>query len=235
MQRKDFSRSIRNAATLSLFSLMLSACLVEKDKSGFLEVTDPEVAGGTAVTTAGSTNSAPSIGGKPLSEINANNRYSFTPTVSDEDNDPLTFSISGKPAWASFDQQTGELSGTPKEADIGVYNSISISVSDDSSASDSLAAFSITVQAISLGSVTLNWMPPTQNEDGTPLVDLSGYGIYWGKDPNNYPQSVKIDNPGLSSYVVDNLSPGTYYFAATSFNSAGIESDYSSPAQMMVN
>jgi len=31
------------------------------------------------------------------------------------------------------------------------------------------------VNAISLGSVTLNWTPPTENEDGSPLMDLAGY------------------------------------------------------------
>ncbi len=40
--------------------------------------------------------------------------------------------------------------------------------------------FSVSVEAISLGSATLNWQPQTQNEDGTALVDLAGYHIYWG-------------------------------------------------------
>lgn len=75
------------------------------------------------------------------------------------------------------------------------------------------------------GSVTLNWQPPTQNADGSPLLDLAGYNIYVGTDSNNYDyREIRLDNPGLTAYVVDNLQPGTYFFAATAFNSSGVES-----------
>ena len=107
-------------------------------------------------------------------------------------------------------------------------------MSSDGSLSASLATFSITVEAVSLGSVTLNWTPPTQNEDGTALTNLSGYRIYWGTTPGNYPNSVTIDNPGLSSYVVENLIPGTYVFVATSINASGMESVHSNSATKVV-
>jgi hypothetical protein len=179
-------------------------------------------------------NAAPSISGTPPAQVNVNNNYSFTPTASDANGDSLSFSALGLPAWASFDNATGRLSGTPTAADVGVYTGIRITVSDGS-ATSSLATFSITVNSVSLGAVTLDWMPPTQNEDGSALVDLAGYKIYWGSSPGNYPNSVTINNPGLSSYVVDNLVPGTYEFVATSFNAAGVESSYSNPATKVVN
>ena len=62
------------------------------------------------------------------------------------------------------------------------------------------------------------------------LMDLAGYKLYWGTMPGVYTDSVTIDNPGLSSYVVDNLVPGTYEFVATAFNTSGVESTYSNPA-----
>jgi hypothetical protein len=78
------------------------------------------------------------------------------------------------------------------------------------------------------GSVTLTWQPPTNNADGTPLMDLSGYNIYVGTDSNSYDlREIRVDNPGLSTFVVENLEPGTYYFAATAFNSSGVESYFS--------
>jgi hypothetical protein len=78
------------------------------------------------------------------------------------------------------------------------------------------------------GSVTLAWQPPTQNADGSPLLDLAGYNIYVGTGSSNYDiREIRLDNPGLTAFVVENLEPGTYYFAATAFNSAGIESHYS--------
>lgn len=86
------------------------------------------------------------------------------------------------------------------------------------------------------GSVTLSWQPPTENADGSPLMDLSGYTIYVGTSANTYNyREVLLDNPGLTSYVVENLEPGTYYFAATAFNSSGIESSFSGEIVRTVN
>ena len=86
------------------------------------------------------------------------------------------------------------------------------------------------------GSVMLTWQPPTENADGSPLWDLSGYNIYVGTSPNAYEyREIRLDNPGLTAYVVENLSPGTYYFAATAFNSSGIESSFSGEVVRIVN
>ena len=84
------------------------------------------------------------------------------------------------------------------------------------------------------GSVTLNWTRPTQNEDGTTLTDLDGYKIHWGTTSGSYPNSVTINDETATSFVVDNLSPGTYEFVATSFNTSGVESRYSAPATKVV-
>ena len=79
-----------------------------------------------------------------------------------------------------------------------------------------------------IGSVTLSWQPPTENADGSPLTDLSGYNIYVGTTSNTYDyMEIRLDNPGLTSYVVENLEPDTYYIVATAFNSMGLESHYS--------
>ena len=82
--------------------------------------------------------------------------------------------------------------------------------------------------------MTLTWTAPTQNEDGSELIDLDGYRLYWGTAPGNYPNSITIDNESVTTYVVDNLSPGTYEFVATSHNSSGVESRYSAPATKVV-
>lgn len=83
-------------------------------------------------------------------------------------------------------------------------------------------------------SVTLNWAAPTQNEDGTSLTDLAGYKIYWGTASGSYPNSVTINDANATSYVVNNLTSGTYEFVATSFNTSGVESSYSAPATKVV-
>jgi hypothetical protein len=181
------------------------------------------------VETSVTPNSAPVISGNPASEVTVGSAYSFVPTASDADGDALTFSITNQPGWADFDTATGHLSGTPGEADVNVYNDIRITVSDGTDTSS--LQFSITVNTIVLGSATLSWTPPTEYEDGSNLGDdLAGFKIYWGTVSGNYPNSVTINNASVSTYTVDNLAPGTYEFVATSFNAAGVESVFSSPA-----
>ena len=86
------------------------------------------------------------------------------------------------------------------------------------------------------GSATLVWQPPTAYTDGSPLTDLAGYTIYVGTSSGNYEyREIRLDNPGLTAYVVENLEPGTYYLAATAFNSSGIESAYSGEIVRIVN
>jgi hypothetical protein len=172
-------------------------------------------------------NTAPTISGHPVASVNAGANYSFTPTASDAERNSLSFSIQGKPAWATFNTASGALSGTPRAADVGTYAKILISVSDGK-ASASLPAFTVSVNQISAGNATLDWTPPTQNTDGTVLTDLAGYHVHYGMSPDQMTQSVSVSNPGLTSYVVDGLSPGTWYFAVTSYSAAGKESSLSS-------
>jgi Fibronectin type III domain len=87
----------------------------------------------------------------------------------------------------------------------------------------------------SIGAVTLSWTPPTENTDGTPLTNLSGYDIHYGTSSHDYTQTVTVSNPGIATYVVDNLSPGKYYFSVTAVNSQGSESPLSSEVSMTVD
>ena len=79
------------------------------------------------------------------------------------------------------------------------------------------------------------WTSPTQNEDGSALTDLAGFKIYYGKSSGNYSNTIRIDGSGITTYVVENLSPGAYYFAATAFSESGIESRYSGEAVKILN
>jgi hypothetical protein len=74
------------------------------------------------------------------------------------------------------------------------------------------------------GSVTLDWTPPTQNNDGTTLSNLAGYTVYYGTSPSHLTQSVKLTNPGLTAYTVGSLAAGTWYFSVSSYSSSGLES-----------
>ena len=78
------------------------------------------------------------------------------------------------------------------------------------------------------GVATLDWMPPTENSDGTALTNLAGYTVYYGTSPDSLTQSVKVSNPGLTAYTVTNLPSGTWYFAVTSYSASGVESNRTS-------
>lgn len=113
--------------------------------------------------------------------------------------------------------------------DIGIYDNITITVSDGL-ASASLAGFAVEVVATGSGSVTLTWMAPTENEDDTPLTDLAGYVIYYGVESGTYTEEIPVDNPTVTRFVVEGLTPNTYYFVATAKNSQGEESGFSNEA-----
>ncbi len=168
-------------------------------------------------------NRPPTITGSPPPSILAGEPYEFTPTAADPDDDTLVFQIAGKPGWARFEPASGRLWGTPDAADAGNFTNIRISVSDGR-ASAALGAFGIAVNQVASGSVTLSWHPPNQNGDGSPLSNLAGYRIYYGRDATALNQRIVLRNPGLTRYVVENLAPAKWYFAMTSINASGAES-----------
>jgi len=79
-----------------------------------------------------------------------------------------------------------------------------------------------------LGQVTLAWIPPTTNADGTmPLNDLAGYKIYYGTSPGNYTVSIDVGN--VATYTVTHLLSGaTYYFTVIAYDTSGNASEHSS-------
>lgn len=114
-------------------------------------------------------NSAPSIGGIPATNVNENTLYNFQPVVSDPDDDSLAFSIVNKPSWASFNTTTGELSGTPRNSDVGTTSNIVMTVSDGRE-SVSLSAFSITV-------IDAENAPTISGSPATALYENSSYNF----------------------------------------------------------
>lgn len=186
-----------------------------------------------AITVSASDNRAPTITGTPATSVSVDADYNFQPTGSDADGDALTYSIQNKPSWASFNTATGALSGTPGTADTGSFANVAISVSDGK-ATTALAAFSITVTQVQAGSATLTWQAPTQNTDGTSLAGLAGYFIVYGKSADALTQTVDLKNPSLTTYVVEPLTSGTWYFAVKAYTSSGAESDKSNIASKTI-
>ena len=86
----------------------------------------------------------PTITGDPVTLVAEDTAYSFTPSADDPNGDPLTFSIENQPPWAGFDPDTGTLSGTPGNENVGTTIGIVISVSDGSALA-SLTPFDLEV------------------------------------------------------------------------------------------
>jgi hypothetical protein len=181
----------------------------------------------------GASNHAPTIAGNAPAAINASSSYNFVPSASDADGDTLAFTIDNKPAWAAFNTSTGRLSGTPAAADIGTYSNIMISVSDGHE-STALNPFAIAVTAISNGRATLTWTAPTENTDGTTLSNLTGYRIRYGTSAGELTNTISIDNASVTTYVVEDLAPATWYFAVSAVTSVGAESAPSNVANKKI-
>jgi hypothetical protein len=171
-------------------------------------------------------NTAPAISGHASTAVNAGAAYAFTPTAADANEDRLLFSIKNMPDWARFNPASGGLSGTPTAADVGTYSNVQISVSDGK-ASAVLPSFTIAVNQMSAGNAALDWTAPTENSDGSVLTNLAGYNVHYGTSPDELTHIDKLANPGLTSYVVEDLSTGKWYFSISSYATNGTESSNS--------
>ncbi|MDF4377416.1 putative Ig domain-containing protein, partial [Vibrio parahaemolyticus] len=117
-------------------------------------------------------NDAPSISVTPALTVNEDSTYRFAPQTGDVDSSSLSFSISNKPTWASFNTATGVLSGTPANEHVGTTENIVITVSDGE-LSASLAAFNLTVINVNDAPVAVNdTFVFTESNDGIYLLDV---------------------------------------------------------------
>lgn len=80
----------------------------------------------------------------------------------------------------------------------------------------------------------LSWTPPTANTDGSTLTDLAGYRIHYGTSATALSQTIQIASAGTTAYTVQNLAPGTWYFAVRAYSSVGAESDLSAVRSKVV-
>ena len=73
--------------------------------------------------------------------------------------------------------------------------------------------------------VVLQW-------DANSETDLAGYKVYYGTAPGNYGTPITIGTQ--AGYTLTQLAPGTYYFAVTAYDSAGLESGFSNEVSAVV-
>jgi hypothetical protein len=140
------------------------------------------------VQSASQANRAPTISGSPATSVTAGSVYTFNPVGADPDGNSLTYSIQNRPSWATFNQSTGRLSGTPTAANVGTSARITITVSDGNLTA-SLPSFTIQVNAQSNRAPTIS---------GSPLLSiLVGLGYSFqpsASDPDGNTLTFSIQN-----------------------------------------
>lgn len=87
----------------------------------------------------------------------------------------------------------------------------------------------------SLGAATVSWLPPQQNSDGSALTNLAGFKIYYGQNSAALDSYVAIGNASISTYVLENLTRGQWFFGVVAVNSTGIESSLSNLATKTIS
>lgn len=161
--------------------------------------------------------SAPSISGSPAISVVAAHYYAFQPSVSDPSGTKLSFAITNKPSWATFDTTTGRLYGTPlPQTNVAMYSNIEISATVGT-AHVSLAPFSITVKPLAN-------TPPVVS--GSPATTVASGHAYTFQPTATDPNGLKIvfSASNLPSWATFNSSTGQVSGTPTAAN-AGTYSD----------
>lgn len=68
------------------------------------------------------------------------------------------------------------------------------------------------------GEAQLTWTAPTQRCDGTPLTNLTGYGLTWGQS--------RVDLPLDLAHTVTGLKPGAWWFSLAAIDADGKRSEF---------
>jgi hypothetical protein len=219
MRRKNNLLFLARFAALAAVTLLAAGC-----GSGAAVST----ASAADPTSTAQSNPSPSpasvqLSGAPAASVTVGTGYKFAPTVSA--GGAVTFSVHGQPPWMAFNSATGALTGTPTASQEGSTGQITITGSNGtSSASIGPFVVKVTAAAPTSGSATLSWIPPTQNIDGTPITDLSGYHIYYGTNADALTSTITVNGGESSTYTVSGLSAGTYYFSVVAYNAEGVDS-----------
>jgi hypothetical protein len=128
------------------------------------------------------------ISGNPPTIVDIGSTYSFEPTTNAPTGTALTFVVTNKPSWATFDPTTGTLSGAPTQA--GTFPNVVISVTDGTQTS-SMDAFSISVAVPNPTSQppTISGQPPTSVRAGSSYSFTPTAG-----DPNGAALTFSVSN-----------------------------------------
>jgi hypothetical protein len=139
--------------------------------------------------------------------------------------------------WSSSDATectaSGGWSGSRSTSGSAVVGPLSarttFSISCSGAGGSALAMVAISVN----GTMSLSWIAPSENVDGSPLTDLSGYRVYYGEVSRNYPDMTEVSDPNTTNTSIA-LPSGDYYVVMTALDEEGNESAYSNEVLKVV-
>ena len=180
---------IFRAVLLSVTALSLAAC-------------GDDAVQEAAAAAERSSNRAPVISGSPERTAFAGEIYSFAPTATDPDGDPLQFGVDGLPGWLTFNNRTGGLTGTPRDSDIGEYRGIVVRVSDGRT--DSL-----------LPALDIAVLPKRRRDNQPPLIAGAPTDVVIVGGSYDFLPIVKDADGDPLSYSIENRPPWATFDPAT--------------------
>jgi hypothetical protein len=118
-------------------------------------------------------------------------------------------------------RETGAVHTVGSDLPLGTYRlDVTAFSTDGKEAGSATHTFSVVDSSeVTPAEVTLAWDPNSE-------ADLSGYRIHYGTSSGSYTSVRDVGNE-LTCTVTGLTAGETYYFAATAYNTSGLESDYS--------
>lgn len=145
-----------------------------------------------------------------------------TPTIVEGGSVTLNWNASDADSCSATGGWNGQL-GTSGSQTIGPISAgTTFSLNCSGPGGTALEMLSVAV----VGPIALSWVAPDENVDGSQLVDLAGYRIYYGTESRAYSDSVELEDAGATNHSLT-LASGDYFVAMTAFDTEGHESSYS--------
>jgi len=158
----------------------------------------------------------PVISGTPVTAVDEDTTYSFTPDTDTTSGEIESWSISNQPSWATFNTVNGLLSGTPTNDDVGTDANIVITATNSEGNTD-LAAFDIVVGNTN-DAPTAQDTNVTTNEDTPNTIDTTA--LVADIDVGDT-YTLTVTQPANGDVVVDGTNlvytPSANFFGTNSF------------------
>ncbi len=77
--------------------------------------------------------------------------------------------------------------------------------------------------------VQIHWLPVTEFSDGSAITSIDHYQIHYGHETDQLNNIIMSRNPNITSYIINDLDAGEYYFAMVAVAENGEKSEMSQP------